>query len=497
MKIAALKILILGGTHFLGLHLTEELVNHGHEVTLFNRGTRSIDFPVQQLQGDRDGNLEALYGHTWDVVIDTSGHVPRIVEQSAKLLAQSTSNYTFISTIGVYENFEKLGIDETYPIAQIEDVQNEEITEKNYGALKGLCEAVVHKYFPKNSLIIRPGLIVGPHDPTDRFTYWPVRISEGGEVLAPAHQTIQFIDVRDLAKWIVQMVEQQSIGIYNATGTPISFDRLLNECKRVTHSTAHINWVKDDFLIKKEVQDWSELPLWLSKKRQMPGFMQINSQKAINAGLSFCPLTETISSILQWNATREPAQLKAGLDRVKENSLLMDWRKYSSTDNQEKLVFSFAPAESSQKNLLHQWFEQKHIQEWMHGVGLQNTLNGLEKFFQGKSDTTYWIGYDNDIPFAFLITSPEGDDATTLDLFICDLNYLGKGIAVPMIREFLITHFPNMKRVLIDPEATNKRAIHVYQKVGFKIVGEFIASWHPVPHYQMELYMKDLLEAKK
>lgn len=333
MKIAAMKILILGGTHFLGIPLTEELINHGHEVTLFNRGTRSIDLPVQQLQGDRDGKLEALYGYTWDAVIDTSGHVPRVVEQSAKLLAQATNNYTFISTIGVYENFEKLGIDETYPIAQIQDVQNEEITEKNYGALKGLCEAVVHKYFPKNSLIIRPGLIVGPHDPTDRFTYWPVRISEGGEVIAPDHQTIQFIDVRDLAKWIVQMVEQQSIGIYNATGTPVSFERLLNECKRATHSTAHINWVKDDFLIEKEVQDWSELPLWLSKKRQMPGFMQINSQKAIHAGLSFCSLAETISSILQWNATREPVQLKAGLDRVKESNLLMDWRKYSSTDN--------------------------------------------------------------------------------------------------------------------------------------------------------------------
>lgn len=154
--------------------------------------------------------------------------------------------------------------------------------------------------------------------------------------------------------------------------------------------------------------------------------------------------------------------------------------------------FHFKPAKSSQRTLLHQWFEQKHIKEWMHGVGLQNTLNGLEKFFQGKSDTTYWIGYDKNIPFAFLMTSPEGNDAITLDLFICDLNYLGKGIAVPMIREFLIKHFSNMKKVLIDPEATNERAVHVYQKVGFKIIGEFIANWHPVPHYQMELDMKDL-----
>jgi aminoglycoside phosphotransferase (APT) family kinase protein len=155
--------------------------------------------------------------------------------------------------------------------------------------------------------------------------------------------------------------------------------------------------------------------------------------------------------------------------------------------------FHFEPAKPFQRALLHQWFEQKHIKEWMHGIGLQNTLNGLEKFFQGASTTTYWVGYHKDTPFAFLITSPEGNDATTLDLFICDLNYLGKGIAVPMIREFLTTHFSNVKRILIDPEATNKRAIHVYQKAGFKIIGEFIASWHPVPHYQMELYMKDLL----
>lgn len=157
------------------------------------------------------------------------------------------------------------------------------------------------------------------------------------------------------------------------------------------------------------------------------------------------------------------------------------------------IVFRFAPAESFQKGLLHRWFEQKHIKEWMHGIGLQNTLDGLEKFFQGRSDTTYWIGYENDIPFAFLITSPEGKDATTLDLFICDLNYLGKGLAVPMIKEFLISHFSHVKKVLIDPEATNVKAIHVYQKVGFNITGEFIASWHPVPHYQMELYMKDLV----
>jgi len=155
--------------------------------------------------------------------------------------------------------------------------------------------------------------------------------------------------------------------------------------------------------------------------------------------------------------------------------------------------FHFAPVESSQRALIHQWLEQKHIKEWIHGVGLQNTFNGLDKFFKGTSSTTYWIGYDREIPFAFLITSPEGDDAITLDVFICDENYLGKGLAASMIKEFLVSHFSSMKRVLIDPEVKNTKAVHVYQKVGFKIVGEFIASWHPVPHHQMELRMVDLL----
>lgn len=158
------------------------------------------------------------------------------------------------------------------------------------------------------------------------------------------------------------------------------------------------------------------------------------------------------------------------------------------------ITYRFAYAQASQMPMIHQWFAQDHIRSWLHGVGLQNTINGLAEFFQGNEKTTYWIGYANDIPFSFLITAPDGEDAITLDLFICDLNYLGKGLAVQMIREFLMTHFRHMKRVLIDPEATNKRAIHVYEKVGFKKIGEFIASWHPVPHDQMELLMKDLLK---
>lgn len=159
--------------------------------------------------------------------------------------------------------------------------------------------------------------------------------------------------------------------------------------------------------------------------------------------------------------------------------------------------FTFKPVQQNQRLLIHNWVTQNHIKKWLHGNGLRNTLEDLDNFFECTSWGKHWIAYDNNIPFAYLLTSEHREDTITLDLFICDLNYLGKGIAVPMICGFLTNQFPNMKRILIDPEASNTRAIHVYQKVGFKITREFIANWHPVPHYQMELYMKDLLETKR
>ena len=158
------------------------------------------------------------------------------------------------------------------------------------------------------------------------------------------------------------------------------------------------------------------------------------------------------------------------------------------------LPFIFKPAEPSQRLLIHKWLSQEHIKEWLHGNGLKNLLENLEKFFNGDASSRHWIAYDGDIPFAYLLTSEKRKDAITLDLFICDLNYLGKGLSVRMIQEFLISQFPNVKEVFIDPEAKNTRAIHVYQKVGFRIVGEFIAKWHPVPHYDMRLNMKELIQ---
>lgn len=175
--IPILKILILGGTNFLGPHLVQELQQHGHKVTIFIRGNQSNKFTnVEELQGDREGNLEALNNRNWDAIIDTSGHLPRLVRDSSKLLTNSTKHYTFISTIGVYQDFYKQKIDESYPIAKLENENNEEITEKNYGALKAACEEVVQSYFSDRCLIVRPGLIVGPLDPTNRFSYWPERV---------------------------------------------------------------------------------------------------------------------------------------------------------------------------------------------------------------------------------------------------------------------------------------------------------------------------------
>ena len=331
MKITVLKILILGGTKFLGPHLVEQLQHHGHEVTLFNRGTQNFIFPhVEMLHGDRDGDLGALNNRWWDAIIDTSGHLPRVVEASSQLLSTATNHYTFISTIGVYENFHAINIDEDYPLAVLEDEKNEEINDKTYGALKASCEKVIEYYFPNHFLVIRPGLIVGPRDPTHRFAYWPLRIADGGEILAPGSptQNLQFIDVRDLAKWIVAMVERQATGFYNATGPalPLSFEELLRTCSHISHKDVSLTWVNEDFLIEHGVQDWVELPLWLSYQRNMPGFFNVDAKKANQAGLTFSPLTHTISAVIDWERRNQIDGILIGMDRKKEQDLLRLWR---------------------------------------------------------------------------------------------------------------------------------------------------------------------------
>ncbi len=327
-----LNVLILGGTTFLGPHLTNELLSRGHKVTHFTRGN-SFSFPgVENLVGDRDGNLKVLEGRKWDVVIDTSGYLPRVVEASSKILAKATRHYIFISSISVYNDLNQLDIDENSPLARLDDTHDETIRGKNYGPLKAGCEKVIQSYFPENSLIIRPGLIVGPYDPTDRFTYWVKRIADGGKVLLPnsPKQKLQFIDVRDLAQWIVKMIEEGAVGIYNATGPKedLCFEQFINECSRFAKKKVEFIWADENFLIDHHLDNWEKLPLWLSSKSNMVGLFSINCQKAQDKGLSYRPLAQTIFDTLRW-FDRINRKLRVGLSPEEEAIITNNLEKFS------------------------------------------------------------------------------------------------------------------------------------------------------------------------
>jgi len=324
-----LKVLILGGTTFLGPHLTNELLSHGHTVTHFNRGNEhDFYFPeVEKLQGNRYGNLKALRGRKWDVVIDTCGYLPGVVEASSKILTKATKHYTFISTISVYNDFNQPTIDENAPLARLKNNHHdEEITAETYGPFKVGCEKVIKTYFPDNSLIIRPGLIVGPCDSSDRFTYWVRRIAEGGKVLIPntPNQKLQIIDVRDLAKWIVKMVEEEAVGIYNATGPKeeLSLGQFINECSQFARKKVDFIWVDEQFFIDRHLDNWDKLPLWLSSKSNMVGLFNIDCRKALDSGLSYRPLSETISDTLNWDDQRIDRSMRVGLSHEEEGNLL-------------------------------------------------------------------------------------------------------------------------------------------------------------------------------
>jgi 2'-hydroxyisoflavone reductase len=258
-----MKILIIGGTVFLGRHLAQAALARGHEVTLFNRGQHNPElFPeVEKLRGNRDGEMDALKGRQWDAVIDTCGYFPRVVRQSAGLLADSVGHYTFISSISAYANFSQPGLDENSPLGRMDLEEAEaadKITNENYGPLKVLCEQEVEKALPGRTLIIRPGLIVGPFDPSDRFTYWPVRVSKGGEMLVPGTPKLrlEIIDVRDLAEWNIRLIEENKTGAYNATGPdyPLTMQTLLDGCKADSQSDASPVYVTEEFLKEQEIE---------------------------------------------------------------------------------------------------------------------------------------------------------------------------------------------------------------------------------------------------
>lgn len=328
-----MKLLILGGTVFLGRQLVEAALDHGHEVTLFNRGQHNPElFPeVEKLRGDRDGDLSALRGRRWDAVIDTSGYIPRAVGQSARMLADAVEHYTFISSISVYARLDAPGLDETTPVATLDDPHVEEVTGETYGALKALCEQAAEEAMPGRVLVLRPGLIVGPHDPTDRCSYWVARVARGGEVLAPGlpEQQIQVIDACDLAEWNLRMVEAQQTGLFNATGPDgvLTMGDFLNTCKAVTHSDAPFTWADEAFLLEQGVAPWQELPLWMpGSAEDVRGILQVSIARATAAGLRFRPLAGTVRDTWAWlNERPADHEWRAGLAPEREAAVLAAW----------------------------------------------------------------------------------------------------------------------------------------------------------------------------
>lgn len=337
-----MKLLILGGTLFLGRHLTEAALERGHAVTLFNRGQHNADLfsDVEKLRGDRDSDLIALEGGRWDAAIDVHGRVPRIVRASADVLAPNVGHYTFISTTSVYGDQSIPNMDEHAPLATIADPEIEDPTGPNYGPLKALSEQMVEAALPGRALIIRPGLIVGPHDPTNRFTYWPRRIARGGDLLAPdgPDHPARFIDARDLAAWTIRMIESGATGVYNARGpnATLTFGELLDTGTAITGSDAHFVWVDEQFLLDAGVRPYTEMPLWIPNLPEHAGFYSINSGKAIAAGLTFRPVAATIRDTLAWDATqRSDTPRPCGLHPERERELLAAWAQSQRSEGRK------------------------------------------------------------------------------------------------------------------------------------------------------------------
>jgi 2'-hydroxyisoflavone reductase len=336
-----MRILILGGTGFTGPYQVRYALDRGHKVTTFNRGrTHPGELPkeVEQLVGDRNGKLDALKGRKWDVVIDNPTTLPVWVRDAAQILKGNVERYVFISTISVYADTSK-GVDETAPLAKYEgaDPYKETLEAmkasgyKTYGPLKALSEQEAEKWFPGKTLIIRPGLIVGPRDETDRFTYWPVRIDRGGEVLAPGtpNDPVQFIDARDLAEWTIRMIENREMGIYNATGPakPLEIGNMLDGIKSALNSDARFTWVPADFLAQQKVEAWSDMPVWAGGEL---GLARTDIKRALAKGLTFRPLADTARDTLAWFKSQSQdrrSKLRAGLTSEREAEVLAQWRK--------------------------------------------------------------------------------------------------------------------------------------------------------------------------
>jgi 2'-hydroxyisoflavone reductase len=348
---APLSLLVIGGTGFTGPEQVEYALQRGHRVTVINRNRTRPDFftgkgQVEQLVGDLNADMSALRGRTFDAVLDIPTTAPYWVRNVAQYMKGRTKHYTFISTLSVYADNSKPGIDEQAPTlpmpADLDPfTADPAMRGRHYGALKAFSEQFVRENYP-DSLVIRPGLIVGPRDPSDRFTYWPVRIDKGGEVMAPGSPTdpVQFIDARDLAEWTIRMIEAKETGTYNAIGPdkPLTVGEMLHGIKAVTTTGAQFTWVAADFLAEQKVRGWRDLPVWVPPTGDSAGFARRSMAKALAKGLTFRPLAVTAKDTLDWAKTRTAEQQQAlaegrvaGLSAAREAEVLAAWRARQQT----------------------------------------------------------------------------------------------------------------------------------------------------------------------
>jgi 2'-hydroxyisoflavone reductase len=329
------KLLVLGGTLFVGRHVVDAALERGHDVTLFNRGqTNPSLFPdVEHLRGDREADLAPLVGRKWDAVVDPSGYLPRVVRATVELLVDATAHYTFISSVSAYRDFAEIGIDEEYPLAVLPE-ESEDV-DRYYGPLKARCEDLVRSTLGARALVVRPGVVVGPYDWTNRFGWWVRRLAAGGEVLVPAADEwpVQIVHGRDLADWILTLAEEGMAGTFNAVTRARPMSQVLEEIHAAVGSAAEFTFVDEQFLLGRGVEPWDDLPLWLAAgpNPEFRGMMAVDVSRAEAAGLRHRPLEDTARETLAWEEQRVSkdygprSALATGLASDRERELLAAW----------------------------------------------------------------------------------------------------------------------------------------------------------------------------
>ncbi|WP_034343952.1 NAD-dependent epimerase/dehydratase family protein [Deinococcus misasensis] len=324
-----MNVLVLGGSRFVGWYIVHSLLKKGHQVSVFNRGRSNTDLPpeVEQLVGDRNTDLAALQGRTWDAVVDVNAYVPRQVRQIVEVLKGQVEHYMFISTVSVYASDAAIPLSEDSKLIELENPETEEVTGETYGGLKVLCERTLAALWGEKHTVIRPGLVVGARDLTFRFPFWAKRILEGGELIAPDKPVsrVQIVYARDLADFAVHALENRIYGTFNGAREPELWGEVLREMVKQAGTDTQLTWVDSEFLLTEGVRPWVDLPIWLPEQPEYAGMLSISDHKAKQYGMTSSPLPEVIADILQWAKTQPDEAFKEGLSRARIEEILQKW----------------------------------------------------------------------------------------------------------------------------------------------------------------------------